>query len=45
VREVLLIVPMVTELTGACCGGGFTAGSRLIVSVKVVPRAALGGEG
>src|SRR5262249_18512060 len=33
-----VIVPTVTLLTGAICGGGLTLGSRLIVRVNVVPR-------
>src|SRR5262245_55874470 len=39
-----VMVPTVTLLMGAVCGGGFDAGSRLIVSVNVVPRAALVGD-
>ena len=39
-----VMVPTVTLLIGAFCGGGLTEGSRLIVKVMVVPRVADPGE-
>ena len=38
------MLPTVTLLMGAVCGGGFTEESRLMVSVNVVPRLPLVGE-